>query len=155
MTSKLKIVTVAPGLPYTVLSTPWKQQCLPTSVWKKGVCDPSIHKIRYTRLPPLKKFALISKTNENLKLLNPCTGNLHNNYNIAKTVGEDSKTNPCQLNKYNSVYSKNSCCFYLIKSGLHFFCLTRQLIQMSTSVPWWCHQPDGWRRMCSPDAHQK
>lgn len=121
MTSKLKIVTVAPGLPYTVLSTPWKQQCLPTSVWKKGVCDPSIHKIRYTRLPPLKKFALISKTNENLKLLNPCTGNLHNNYNIAKTVGEDSKTNPCQLNKYNSVYSKNSCCFYLIKSGLHFF----------------------------------
>lgn len=61
---------------------------------KKGICDPSIHKIRYTRLPPITKLALISKTNENLKLLNPCNGNLHNNYNIAKTVGEDSKTNP-------------------------------------------------------------
>lgn len=86
---------------------------------KKGICDASIHKIRYPRLPPLKKLALISKTNENLKLLNPCNGNLHNNYYIAKTVGEDSKTNPCQLNKYNSEYSKNSCGFFLIESGLH------------------------------------
>lgn len=65
------------------------------------------------RLPPFKKkLALISKTNENLKLLNPCNGNLHNNYNIAKTVGEDRKTNPYQLNKYNSAYSKNSSGFF-------------------------------------------
>lgn len=106
---------------------------------KKGICDPSIHKIRYTRLPPLKKLALISKTNENLKLLNPCNGNLHNNYYIAKTVGEDSKTNPCQLNKYNSAYSKNSCGFFLIESGLHIlshYSITMAVHKCLEGCPW-------------------
>lgn len=96
----------------------WSNSACPCPC-EKGICDPSIHKIRCTRLPPLQKLALISKTNENLKLLNPCNGNLHNNYNTAKTVGEDSKTNPCHLNKYNSAYSKNSYGFILIEPGLH------------------------------------
>lgn len=77
----------------------------------------------------LKKLALISKTNENLKLLNPCNGNLHNNYYAAKTVEEDSKTNPCQLNEYNSAYSKNSCGFFLIQPALRI--LSRCLINVA------------------------
>lgn len=81
----------------------------------------------------------MSKTNENLKLLNPSNGYLHYNYNTATTEGEDSRTNACQLNEYNLVYGKNSRCFSLIKSN-PLCCLTTQLILLSRSTflsfPW-------------------
>lgn len=99
---------------------------LPTFFCKKAVVMHLHTRPDMCAFHAFKKLALISKTNENLKLLKPCYSNLHNNYNIAKKVGEDSKTNPCQLNKYNSAYCKNSCGFFLIESGLHI--LSRYLI---------------------------
>lgn len=126
---------VAPASrPHVSYHTSEAAACHPTSEQQKAFVIHLCTRLDIRCFHPFKKLALISKTNENLKLRNPSTGNLHNNYMRAKTKGEDSKTNPCQPERENPARSLNSRCLFLIKSAFNFSVPQLHFKQQSTGV---------------------